>query len=113
MTYAVFVDDNFHYQDEDERDYIGEFATAEEAIAKCKEIVRESVESCREPGMTAEEIYKGYVSFGDDPWIQGVEFSAWGYAKQLAIAKHFAEKERKQRTVRQRVIDKLLKDAQR
>jgi len=111
MTYTVFVDDNFHYQDESERDYIGEFATAEEAIAKCKEIVRASVEHCRKPGMTAEEIYKNYVGFGDDPFIMGVEFSAWDYAKQLAIAKHFAEKERKQRTARQKIIDKLLKDA--
>jgi hypothetical protein len=123
--YTVFVDDNSHYQDESERGYIGEFATAEEAIAKCKEIVRESVESCREPGMTAEEIYKNYVSFGDDPFIMGVKFSAWDYAEQLA--KHFAEEqERKWRERvycklmdiadekgRQEIIDKLLKDAHR
>jgi hypothetical protein len=105
MTYAVFVDDNFHYQDESERYCAGRFATAEEALAKCREIVRESVEHCRKPGMTADEIYKSYVSFGDDPFIKGVEFSAWDYAKQLA------EKERKQRTARQRTIDKLLADA--
>jgi len=111
MTYAVFVDDNFHYQDEGERYCAGRFATAEEALAKCKEIVRESVENCHKPGMTAEASYKNYVDFGDDPWIQGVEFTAWGYAKQLAIAKHFAEKERKQRTARQTTIDKLLADA--
>ena len=97
MNYTVFVDDNFHYQDESERYCAGRFATADEALAKCKEIVRESVESCREPGMTAEEIYKNYVSFGDDPFIMGVEFSAWGYAKQLAA--------------RQKIIDKMLKDA--
>ena len=104
MTYQVYCDDNFHFMDEDERGNIGEFATAEEAIAKCKEIVRASVEHCHEPGMTAEASYENYVSFGDDPWIKGVEFSAWGYAKQLA------EKERKQRTARQRIIDQLKKE---
>jgi hypothetical protein len=41
----------------------------------------------------------------------GVKFSAWGYAKQLAIAKHFAEKERE--IARQAIIDKLKKDAHR
>ena len=55
--------------------------------------------------MTAEEVYEAYISFGDDPFIKGVKFSAWDYAKQLA------EKERKQRTARQKIIDKLLKDA--
>ena len=105
MSYQVYCDDNFHFTDEDERGYIGEFATAEEAIAKCKEIVQESVEHCRKPGMTAEEIYEAYVDFGDDPFIKGVKFSAWDYAKQLS------EKERKQRTARQRIIDKLKKEA--
>ncbi len=113
MSYQVYCDDNFHFTDEDERGYIGEFATAEEAIAKCKEIVQESVEHCRKPGMTAAQIYEAYVGFGDDPFIKGVEFSAWDYAKQLANAKHFAEKERKERAARQATIDKLLKDAQR
>jgi hypothetical protein len=111
--YTVFVDDNFHLLAEDERWCAGEFATAEEALAKCRKIVEESVDHCAEPGMTAEEIYESYVDFGDDPFIMGVKFSAWGYAKQLAIAKHFAEKERKQRTARQRIIDKLLADAHR
>lgn len=83
-TFRVFVDDNFHYQDASERYSAGEFATAEEALAKCRAIVRESVESCREPGMDAEEVFKNYVAFGDDPWIPGVKFSAWTYAKELA-----------------------------
>ena len=99
MNYQVYCDDNFHFMDEDERGYIGEFATAEEAIAKCKEIVRASVEHCRKPGMTAAQIYEAYVGFGDDPFIKGVEFSAWDYAKQ--------------RTARQRIIDKMKKDAHR
>jgi hypothetical protein len=68
VTYKVFVDDNFHYQDPSERYCAGEYETATEALAKCKKIVRESLESCREPGMTPTEVYDQYVRFGYDPW---------------------------------------------
>ncbi|MGI9402964.1 MAG: hypothetical protein ACR2OF_00455 [Hyphomicrobium sp.] len=84
MTYEVFVDDNFHFMDESERYCAGQFATAEEALAKCREIVRASVENSHKPGMTADEIYENYVSFGEDPFIMGVKFEAWDYAKELA-----------------------------
>jgi hypothetical protein len=36
VTYKVFVDDNFHYQDPSERYCAGEYETATEALAKCK-----------------------------------------------------------------------------
>ena len=32
-TYSVYVDDNYHYQDESERYKLGDFATLDEAIA--------------------------------------------------------------------------------
>ena len=47
--YAVFVDDNFHYMNEDERYKDGNYATLEEAISKCQRIVDdflEGEESC-------------------------------------------------------------------
>jgi hypothetical protein len=84
MTYKVFVDDNFHHMDEGKRYPAGEFETAEQALAKCHAIVEESLESCRQPGMTPKEVFSNYCAFGDDPWIPGVEFSAWTYAKQLS-----------------------------
>lgn len=43
--YIVYVDDNFHYMDESERYCAGEFDALEEAIAKCKQIVDESLSS--------------------------------------------------------------------
>jgi len=84
MSYRVYVDDNFHYRDESERLSVGEYKTAREAIAKCREIVRQSIESLRKPGMTPAEVYANYITFGDDPYIAGVKFCAWDYAKQLA-----------------------------
>jgi len=37
--YIVYVDDNFHYMDTDERYKYGEYDTLEEAIRECKAIV--------------------------------------------------------------------------
>lgn len=39
--YKVLIDDNFHYQDEDERVAHGAFGTREEALAACRRIVDE------------------------------------------------------------------------
>lgn len=88
LPFTVFVDDNFHYMDETERTTHGTFATAEEAVAACKRIVMDSVRSNFRSGMTADELYDSYKSFGDDPFVVSsaggdVEFSAWEYAKQL------------------------------
>ncbi|HEX8266318.1 MAG TPA: hypothetical protein VF596_13010 [Pyrinomonadaceae bacterium] len=84
-TYQVFVDDNYHYQDEDERYKLGDFETFEEAESACKEIVDEFLQRGYKPGMTAVELYKAYVIFGEDPFIRGenipYRFSAWSYAK--------------------------------
>jgi hypothetical protein len=84
------VDDNFHYQDEDERWQYGVFLMEEEAIAACKRIVDSDLESNFKPGMTATELYELYTLFGDDLFIvyvnpadervpadQRDRFSAW------------------------------------
>lgn len=88
MPYVVMVDDNFHYmdEDEDERYRHGEFADAGVAIEHCRQIVDEYLESALKPGMSAEELWDSYKSFGEDPFIQSVDvapvrFSAWDYAR--------------------------------
>jgi hypothetical protein len=86
MKYTVFVDDNFHYMDEDERYKLGEFDTREEALAAAKKIIEEFLDPAYEPWMTAQEMYEGYVMFGEDPFIvpddPADHFSAWDYAKE-------------------------------
>jgi hypothetical protein len=86
--YRVFVDDNFHFRDEDERYEIGVFGTVDEAIAACKRIVDRYLEPAK-PGTTAAALYADYVAFGEDPYIKPVDpaaarvtFSAWDYAKE-------------------------------
>ncbi len=87
--YTVFVDDNFHYQDEEERWVAGKFSSYEEAVAECKRLVELSLqEGLSQKGpITADELYKYYTSFGDDPFVSPVptndsRFSAWSYAEE-------------------------------
>jgi len=84
MSYKVFVDDNFHYMDEDDRYLLGEFETFDAAVAACQRVVNEFLEQTYKAGMSAEELYKSYVDFGQDPFIVGGDsrFSAWDYAKE-------------------------------
>ncbi len=86
MSFTVFVDDNFHYQDESERYKLGEYETFERAVEACKELVDRYLTSAHKPGMGAEELYQSYVSFGEDPFIipvpEGMSYSSWEYAKE-------------------------------
>jgi hypothetical protein len=84
--YQVLVDDNYHFQDEDERYASGGFDSYEDAVAKCKGIVEQCLEQIYKPGMTADHMYRTYQVFGEDPWIRGKPegqpfFSAWDYAR--------------------------------
>jgi len=84
--YVVYVDDNFHYKDETERYILGEFASCKEAIETCKEIVDKFLERGYEKGVQFEELYKGFITFGEDPFIitddKNCSFSSWDYAKK-------------------------------
>ena len=83
--WIVRVDDNFHYMDEDERYVLGRFETYDSAVDACTKIIDRFLEG--QNAKTADELYKLYTSFGEDPWIIGPEvdgrsFSAWEYAKK-------------------------------
>jgi hypothetical protein len=81
------VGDNYHYMDESERYRAGEFASAEEAIECSRQIVDEYLASAYEEGMSSNDLWNSYKSFGEDPFILSVDvpevrFSAWDYAKE-------------------------------
>ena len=86
--YTVYIDDNFHYMDEDARTKHGEYSTLAEAVQACKAIVDACLTRAYEPGMAARKLYEGYVAAGDDPFIvgPGAGFSAWTYARQRCEA---------------------------
>jgi hypothetical protein len=88
-SYKVLIDDNYHFTDESERIQHGVFATADQAIVACKQIVDECLQPMLQPGITAAALYGQYKDFGDDPYIMPVDpndspvgFSAWEYAKE-------------------------------
>lgn len=89
MKYTVFVDDNFHIGDEEERYKLGDYNSCQEAMDACKKIVDEFINKGYSEGMSFKELWEGYMMFGEDPFIQSddpeCKFSAWNYAKQRCL----------------------------
>ncbi len=90
--FTVYVDDNFHFMDENSRWEKGPYSTYEEALKYCEYLVGINMEEMAEGGKkTGAEALGAYAMYGDDPWIsptpEGVpKFSARKYAKTLADA---------------------------
>jgi hypothetical protein len=86
MKYQVVVDDNFHYMDESERYTHGEYEASEMALGVAKALVDADLNSLYRTGMTADELYRQYTTFGSDPRIlsedESCHFSAWSYAQE-------------------------------
>ena len=89
MPYVILVDDNYHHMDSSYRCRDGEFATAEEAFARCRQIVDEYLDDAEkiEGRESATRLWESYKMFGEDPFIQSVDvppirFSAWDYARE-------------------------------
>ena len=91
MPFTVIVADNFHYMDKSENYVLGTFDTLESAIDASQRIVDDYPRSALRPGMSAQDLFSSYVTFGEDPYIvssevKGVAFSAWDYAKERCEA---------------------------
>ena len=83
--FELFIDDNYHYTDEQSRHRVGLFASYQEALSKAKAIVDQCLERSHQPGMTSDELFQGYAGFGEDPFILPAGepcFSAWDYARE-------------------------------
>jgi hypothetical protein len=89
VKFIVYVDDNFHIGEDDERYKLGEYDTCQEAVDACKKIVDEFMIKGYKEGIDFREMWEGYMMFGEDPFIQGGDadciFSAWDYAKQRCL----------------------------
>ena len=87
MPFTVRIRENSHYMDESEAYEHGRFATYAEAETACRKIVDEYLKSARMPGMSADDLFRSYTTFGEDPAIDGAgpngeRFSAWDYARR-------------------------------
>jgi hypothetical protein len=87
-AFQVFIDDNYHFMDEDKRTTGPTFATYGEAVAWCQTYLERHLQELAKPGMSAADLIAGYKSFGDDPWItpepEGTHFSAWDFVEEVA-----------------------------
>ena len=82
--YTIRILDNFHFMDKDEEYNSGTFDTYEEAVAKCKAILDDFLESAYQPGDTADGLYGTYVHYGETPLVLGENlgtFDANQYAR--------------------------------
>jgi hypothetical protein len=83
--YVVYVNENSHYMDEEERYKLGEFDDCQSAVAACKRIVDEFLEKA-DNNVSADDLFKEYTTFGEDSWVitsdKDCKFSAWEYAKE-------------------------------
>ena len=73
--YNVIVADNFHYMDPSHHWKQGSYETCEQAIAVCRCIVERSIAASYKPGISADALFKNYVSFGDDPFVVSTDYS--------------------------------------
>ena len=82
MRYRVLLADNFHFGEEGVEH--GEYASHDEAVAECRRILDEELAWYRRPGMTAADLYEGWIGFGSDPFVSPddgkARFSAREYA---------------------------------
>ena len=63
---------------------VGGFPTLMQANAFARAYVRDSVERCRAPGLTAREVLDAWFAFGEDAEIVDAPQGAWRSANELA-----------------------------
>ena len=84
--YVVHIYENFHYMDASGSYEHGRYQTYDAAVQAAQRIVDEALHSLHERGMTADELFRAYTMFGEDPVVVPSDahqsFSAWTYAKQ-------------------------------
>jgi len=86
MSYEVYCLENFNWGE----GYVwGKYETYDDALKSAKYIVDLCLTEGYRAGMTAKELYSGFMMFGDTPMIRGPEnkddFSGREYAMQRAI----------------------------
>lgn len=79
QTFPVRIIDHAHYQDEDGEYTQGEYSTLEEAQQSCKSIINSELAALHAPGMSAEDLQKQFLLFGQEAYCEG--FSGMDYAK--------------------------------
>jgi hypothetical protein len=69
--FELFVDDNYHHMDEDERYLHGTYETYDEAVVAAKKIIDGFFAGTEQGKRSAEQLFSGWAQFGDNPFIVG------------------------------------------
>lgn len=69
MNFRLKVYDNYHYMDETESYYSGNYETAEEAVHAAQLMVEEFLQQQMEAGTEPEQLYELFLHFGHDPMV--------------------------------------------
>jgi hypothetical protein len=88
--YRVRVNENSHYMDESESYDYDSYDDCASAIAACKAMVDNFFATSSGGATTADELFRIYTTFGDDPYVisrdPACTFSAWDYAREKCRA---------------------------
>jgi hypothetical protein len=85
MAYEVWISDNFG---EDGSLLRGTYPSAERALAQAQKLIELSLRDLVKPGMSADDLFQQYKTFGDDAWViakgdlPAVDFRGWDYARE-------------------------------
>jgi len=74
-TYAVRILDMFHYQDPEHELLIDGFPSLALAIEYARRRVWDSVEECRGPDCSKDELRRRWVTFGEDAIVVGGNYA--------------------------------------
>lgn len=83
-AFKVLIFDNFHFTDEDGQYSGGTFETLEEALAKCRRVLEADLAHLYQEGMTAEDLFDAWMSFGDSACVLGADFKPSDHVKMVA-----------------------------
>ena len=69
MKYIVYVDDNFHFGEDEERYKLDEYDSYQAPTEACIKIVDEFMRQAYRDEISFKELWEGYMMFGEDPFI--------------------------------------------
>ena len=67
--YKVYVDDNYHFMNEDERYLQGTYDSLDAAVAAAKKVIDRCFEGIDPRDKTPDQLFHGWSHMGDSPFI--------------------------------------------
>lgn len=81
--YTVHIFDLSSNADDKEVEVIDDFSSQEHATVFAHAYVRASVERCRVPGVTNQEVYDAWFAFGEDVKVMKKEEDIWNSSDEI------------------------------